>query len=106
MMRFHFTISHVPGKDLITADMLSTAPANNPTGEEQARQNEVEAYANAVIECLPATEKQLKRIIQHQQEDETCQYIAEYCSSGWPQKQHQFIRITGYQQRLQWRRVC
>jgi hypothetical protein len=35
---FAYTISHVPGKDLITADMLSRAPANNPTGEEQARQ--------------------------------------------------------------------
>ena len=35
MMRYHFTISHVPGKDLIVADMLSRAPTSTPTCADQ-----------------------------------------------------------------------
>ncbi len=87
MMRFYFTISHVPGKDLSTADMLSRAPTGDSTQDEHLRQQEVEAYVNAIMESLPATGKQLRRIAQHQQNDEACKFLTEYCASGWPQKQ-------------------
>ena len=30
MLRYHFTISHIPGKDLVIGDMLSRAPASVP----------------------------------------------------------------------------
>ena len=96
MMRFHFTISHVPGKDLGTEDMLSRAPAGNSTSDDLLLQNEVTAYVHAVMQSLPATEMQLKRIAQHQKEDTVCRYLLEYCQSGWPQKQQLPAPISPY----------
>ena len=96
MMRFHFTILHVPDKDLGTADMLSRAPAGNSTSDDLLLQNEVTAYVHAVMQSLPATEMQLKRIAQHQKEDAVCRYLLEYCQSGWPQKQQLPAPISPY----------
>lgn len=86
MMRFRFSISHIPGKDLITADMLSRAPTGDHSSADDLLQEEVAAFVNGVIENLPATEMQLKRIMQYQKEDSTCQQLTEYCSAGWPQQ--------------------
>ena len=44
-------------------------------------------YVNTVVQSLPATERQLERIRQHQDEDEVCQQVAAYCQSGWPSRQ-------------------
>ena len=35
MMRYHFTILHVPGKDLVMADMLSRVPTSTPSSADQ-----------------------------------------------------------------------
>ena len=44
LMRFSFTISHVPGRDLTTADALSHAPvATSSTEDDQLRQD-VQGY--------------------------------------------------------------
>ena len=86
-MRFDFTISHVPGKSLLVADTLSRAPSTVATDSDILLQLETAAYVNTVISNLPATERQLERIRQHQEEDEVCQQLAVYCQSGWPSKQ-------------------
>ena len=87
MMRFKFTISHVPGKSLLVADALSRAPCAEAVEEDLLLQQETAAYVNIVVQNLPATEKQLERIRRHQEEDEECKLAAEYCRSGWPSRQ-------------------
>ena len=87
MMRFKFTISHVPGKSLLVADALSRAPCSEAGREDLLLQQETEAYVNIVVQNLPAMEKQLERIRWHQEEDEECKLAAEYCRSGWPSRQ-------------------
>ena len=73
LMRYHFTISHVPGKSLIIADALSRAPLPDVDFQAQDFNAEVEVYLNIVKQNLPASETQLVNI-QHQQEaDEVCQ---------------------------------
>ena len=44
MMRYDFTITHVPGKNLITADALSRAPSSPASSDDQSLQAEVDAY--------------------------------------------------------------
>ena len=96
MMRYLFTISHVPGKDLIIADTLSRAPTTVATESDHLLQKEANCFVDAVVESLPATEPQLRRIKQHQEEDEVCRRIASYCRSRWPEKQHLPAAVRPY----------
>ena len=62
MMRFNFTISHVPGKQLAITDMLSRAPAEPPDVADYNLDLESQAFVNYILESLPASEQQLQRI--------------------------------------------
>ena len=96
MMRFLFTISHVPGKDLKIADTLSRAPVADPTAEDAFLQQEVTAYVDFVIGHLPATEQRLEEIRACQEADKTCQQIAEFCQAGWPEKSMLPVEVKPY----------
>ncbi len=54
LSKFDYTISHVPGKFLYTADALSRAPVDG-IGKEASLQNEAEAMVDAVVQCLPTS---------------------------------------------------
>ena len=86
MMRFQFSIYHVPGKSLIVADMLSRAPLDGVTDSDRTLQEDADAFVNLTLQSLPATEHRLEDIRQHQQQDEVCQLLVRYCQSGWPNK--------------------
>ena len=73
MMQYDFTISHMPGKDLVIADALSRAPTTEASESDRFFQKEADSFVNAVVESLPATETQLQRIRQHQEDDKACQ---------------------------------
>ena len=86
MMRFDFTISHVPGKDLTIADALSRAPVSTPTVVDDHLEKETTAYVQLVMQHLPATEKRLQEIRECQERDPVCQKLKEFCKSGWPDR--------------------
>lgn len=54
LMRFQYAISHIPGKELITADALSRAPVSE---ENVELESEVSAYVSLVTNSLLATER-------------------------------------------------
>ena len=57
-MRFDFTMVHVPGKLMYTADSLSRSSQECKTQESKSRNDlhdEGEAYVNAVLVTLPAS---------------------------------------------------
>lgn len=59
VMRFNFTIHHVPGKLLYTADSLSRSPLEEDADRYRPQNdlhNEVEAFVNAVLVTLPASD--------------------------------------------------
>ena len=87
MMRFDFTISHVPGKSLLVADALSRAPSTDHIDSDILLQLETTVYVNSGAQNLPVSTRQLERIKQHQEEDEVCRQVAAYCQAGWPSKQ-------------------
>jgi len=41
LMRFKFTVSHVPGKNLVVADTLSRAPVSSGIADDEEFQQEV-----------------------------------------------------------------
>ena len=95
-MRFHFTIGHVPGKELTIADTLLHAPQSNPTATEELLQLEANAFVNMVLQQLPATEQRLEQIRQHQRNDKVCQQITEFWQSGWPDKKSLSVTVQPY----------
>ena len=86
MLRFTYTISHIPGKELTVADALSRAPVSNPTSADTQFNSEVDAYVNLVLASFPATEKQLRHIQEAHTEDVVCSQVSKYCTEGWPNK--------------------
>lgn len=87
MMRFSYSISHVPGKTLYTADILSRAHLVKPLNQQEEKlENDVKAYIDSVISYLPATEDRLEEPRCLQQEDEVTKQIVEYSWTQWPER--------------------
>ena len=49
MLRYHFTISHIPGKDLVIADMLSRAPTSVLSSSDHLFYQETNVFIDTVI---------------------------------------------------------
>ena len=86
IMRFNFTISHVPGKQLVIADMLSRAPTESPNVDDYKLEQESQGFVNAVVQSIPATEQCLQQIKKSQQQDAACKQVTQYCQSSLPDK--------------------
>jgi len=66
LMRFHYSIMHVPGKELSTADAQSRAPLNDVTAADNKLQEDVYLFVNQEIENLPVTDVHREAIRKHQ----------------------------------------
>ena len=86
LMRFSYTIVHVPRKSLFTADALSRSPVNTTSCSDSKFQQEGDAYVNLLIHNLLATDKRQLDIQSQQDEDPVCQKLKMYCQEGWPDK--------------------
>lgn len=86
LMRYHFSISHVPGKDLITADALSRAPTRHNNSTDQTLLSEATSMVAVITDSLPASDHRLAEIQTDQARDDICQSIISYCKRGWPDK--------------------
>ena len=86
LMKYSFTIKHVPGKQLITVDALSRAPPRKPVSKEDERLGQdLNLYVAHILESLPA-ERTLEELKLHQQNDEVCRKLFEFCAEAWPDK--------------------
>lgn len=84
LLKYQFTISHVPGKNLVLADTLSRAPLKADQG--RFMQEEIDLYVDSILAQLPASDKRLQEIKVRQEEDEVCRKLAEYCEDSWPDR--------------------
>ena len=83
LMRFSYTISHVPGKSLTITDTLSRAPINSLTEEDEILFRDADLYVNMVVSNIPATDKRLIEIKEAQEKDEICKMAKQHCREGW-----------------------
>lgn len=98
LMRFCYTISHVPGKELWTADALSRSPVEPPDNMEE----ETEAFVQVILQSVPASREYLIEVKKMQEDDPVCTKVREYCEKGWPTSKQQVpIEITPYFQERQ-----
>ena len=85
LARFNYSITHVPGKLLYTADTLSRTPLPT-TVHGSDLQQEVETFVNAVISSLPTMQTGMDTYRRAQKEDPVCLKVMEFCRSGWPNR--------------------
>ena len=87
MMRFSYTISHVPGWSLYTADTLSRSPIDRTlTKGDEELERAVQAFVDSTVKYLPSTEDRLEELRSQEQQDEVTKSLIDYCSQGWPDK--------------------
>lgn len=85
LMRFSYSIYHVQGKQICTADTLSRAPVAQPDQTDEELRTEVTTFVNTIIKNLPTTTaEKLQEIRSFQEEDPVCQKLKTFCQAGWP----------------------
>ena len=85
LLRFSFSIYHVPGKELVVADALSRQPMSSPDTVDQILQSEAETFRSTFMQSLPASDKRLQEIKTLQDADAVISRVKTYVSSEWPQ---------------------
>ena len=88
LLRFDFTISLAPGKELTTADALSRALSKSTSRVK--REEEIELYVGSILLQLPASDKRLEEIATAQKEHPILRKLFEYCKEGWPHSIQKF----------------
>ena len=101
MMRYNFTIVHVPGKALVIADVFSRAPVHADVTDSFNLQESTETFISAVVEALPAStsrleqlakaqstdpilQSRLEQLAKAQSTDPILQQVIRFCQEGWP----------------------
>ena len=83
-MRYNYSISHVLGKLLYTADALSRAPVSGNHEDSTSLQNKTEAFVAAMVSNFPATSDHLVEFWKAQAADQTLSKVINFCQTKWP----------------------
>ena len=86
MARYEYSIIHVAGKYLHTADTLSRSPSTHTGDELRELVEEVEVFIEGVIRTLPATPGRLEKYQQAQASDAVLFRVIQNCYATWPGK--------------------
>ena len=84
LVRYDYSIEHVPGKELYMADTLSRAPCS-PVNDSSLGEL-AELATKACVAHLPASTLTLSKIQKAQSADALCTLAIKYCITSWPHK--------------------
>ena len=87
LMRFDYSIIHVPGKSLHAADALSCAPISGPSDLHSREANQTESFVDNIVSSLPADPDRLLKYCDAQRKDDVCSRVIAFCKKGWPMKE-------------------
>ena len=85
-MRFDYIISHVPGKYMYTADILSCNPTIVNTSLGNVNLNDIEPFVQIQVESLSVRKDRQDIYHQAQLNNLFCSQVNEHCQSSLPQK--------------------
>ena len=83
MTTYQFSITHVPGKALATADALSRAPLTLTLSADEQLTIDSDIYVLAVLQNLPVSDKCLAEKQKAQEQDAVCEAVKQTCKQGW-----------------------
>ena len=92
VVRYSFSISHVPGKTL----QWPTHYLELPVSSHEILQGDVAFYVSAILSYLPATEKQVAEIKSHQHQGSVCKQLIEFCMTQWPERKDLSDEVRPY----------
>ena len=69
LLQFSYKICHIPAKNLIVAEALSTQPTSTPDKVDEVFQDKIECHKSAFSNTLSASEKKLQEIKTLQDKD-------------------------------------
>ena len=81
---------------MIIADALSQPPSLHVSTADCELKMEVNAYVNAIISSLPATDTQVEVIKSSQQNDPICKQLTQFCLNEWPSSSKLSIEVKRY----------
>lgn len=88
LMRYSFTLTHVPGKSIATAYTLSRARVmNTALSVGELSEADVSAHVEGVVQYA-FSDDMLERIRSKQANDPVCASLLEACMQGWPAKHY------------------
>ena len=85
LTRFDYSIAHVPGMYLYTADTLSRAPIKSVECVYED-DKDVERFVETLVEQLPASKERMEQFRKAQKDDPICSTVIKYTQNGWPAK--------------------
>ena len=97
LMRFVYTVEHTAGKNLITADALSRAPASVPAQQDAEREVEMGLFVRSVVDDIPITDLLMTKIQENQHSDEVCSRVMHHVKTDhWPEEAKLDPRLKSY----------
>lgn len=90
LVKFDYSIEHVPGKDFSTPDALSRAPLPDGNMDEDIISvKEEKFYINTIIKVAKYIQKfEEEEILKAKEKDKTIITIKEYIEHGWPEEKN------------------
>lgn len=83
LMRYSYTVNHVPGKSLWTADALSRAPLGATRAHtDTSLLEDTNIYVDFIVSNIPVGGDYLSSLKAHS----TSSTLMKYCAHGWPDK--------------------
>uniref|UniRef100_A0A1A8CXN4 Gypsy retrotransposon integrase-like protein 1 n=1 Tax=Nothobranchius kadleci TaxID=1051664 RepID=A0A1A8CXN4_NOTKA len=98
LMRYSYTISHIPGKEILTADALSRAPVDHDPDSKATAEllEDTNIYVEEIVKCMPATPSYITQLREQLKTDSICSDVMAFCQSSWPEYSHLTGPIKAY----------
>lgn len=93
LMRYSYSIEHVPGKCLYTADALSCSPQKahmTPSGQELMES------INIYVDCTVGNPSYVENLKEQLKADSVCSRVMKLCTEGWPMHAKQEPVLRNY----------
>lgn len=88
LLKYSFTATHVPGKEMEDADALSRSP-HTPAVDDNKVDEEVLYHIEEVIKSMPASTEYLGKVREATKNDQELQQLQNQMRKGWPNSKQQ-----------------
>lgn len=84
--QFNFEILHIPGKDLVTADLLLRKLITKPSHQETELTKDLEYASINVVKTIPIRPRLMDKIKREQEKSHVSRAIHQYIIQGWQKR--------------------